>query len=299
MRRLRFFILGAALALAACAKPPVTGDLMELPPIPPTRSADPLAANAAPAAIAPSETVQTQPETIDRGPPAPFLEAPAPRDGEWIAQATTYHADELPDAVPETVFALVRSARGTAVVRAKLEVKPVLPEGAETMPEDADRQAQVFDPATGQALDAQLIMHVAGVKPGPQPALSLTPQATPDPGDRVTVRVQMGGETLFVRLRDAPIVPNAPDCVILVEYKGVRQVVQDNQCTFDTEPRPLTAEELAQLFWFGDIDRDGRPDVIYKPLGHYNAMETELWLSSRARPGRLFALAARMHAVGC
>lgn len=45
------------------------------------------------------------------------------------------------------------------------------------------------------------------------------------------------------------------------------------------------ADAIAALWLIGDIDRDGRPDLLLSTASHYAAVTTTLYLSSRARPG--------------
>jgi hypothetical protein len=50
------------------------------------------------------------------------------------------------------------------------------------------------------------------------------------------------------------------------------------------------------LLWAGDLDRDGKVDLLMDVSGHYSSMELRLYLSSRATPGELVReVALRSH----
>lgn len=65
----------------------------------------------------------------------------------------------------------------------------------------------------------------------------------------------------------------------------------------DTE---VLQDECASLRWAGDIDRDGKLDLIYNLGGHYTETRLALYLSSAAKPGELVGLVARWDgSCGC
>jgi hypothetical protein len=65
------------------------------------------------------------------------------------------------------------------------------------------------------------------------------------------------------------------------------------------EPEVLE-DERASLRWAGDLDRDGKLDLIYNLGGHYTKTRLALYLSSAAKPGELVGLVARWDAsCGC
>ena len=53
------------------------------------------------------------------------------------------------------------------------------------------------------------------------------------------------------------------------------------------------------LLWAGDLDGDGRLDLLLDESGHYNVTETVLYLSSLAAPGALVGRAGRHRTTGC
>ena len=53
------------------------------------------------------------------------------------------------------------------------------------------------------------------------------------------------------------------------------------------------------LLWAGDLDGDGRLDLVLDESDHYNVTETTLYLSSTAAPGALVGRAGRHRTTGC
>ncbi len=53
------------------------------------------------------------------------------------------------------------------------------------------------------------------------------------------------------------------------------------------------------VLWVGDIDGDGKPDLLVITSWHYNVSHKVLWLSSLAKPGQLVGLAAIFETTGC
>jgi hypothetical protein len=53
------------------------------------------------------------------------------------------------------------------------------------------------------------------------------------------------------------------------------------------------------VLWVGDLDGDGKPDLLLITSWHYNVSHKVLWLSSLAKPGELVGLAAVLETTGC
>ncbi|MDD4053172.1 MAG: hypothetical protein PHR28_14905 [candidate division Zixibacteria bacterium] len=61
----------------------------------------------------------------------------------------------------------------------------------------------------------------------------------------------------------------------------------------------LALDGLPTLLWAGDLDRDGRLDLIMNLTNHYNVDLYALFLSSKADPGNLVKKVAEFRIVGC
>lgn len=54
-----------------------------------------------------------------------------------------------------------------------------------------------------------------------------------------------------------------------------------------------------RLRWAGDLDGDGKPDLLLDAANHYNTQTTRLFLSSRAKKGELVHEVATLSVTGC
>lgn len=84
--------------------------------------------------------------------------------------------------------------------------------------------------------------------------------------------------------------------VLLVENMYNHPVIQEI-ISFDQ----LYASEEVQpsVFYVGDIDRDGKPDLLYDLSTHYNVSNITLFLSSKATSGKLVKQVASWNTTGC
>ena len=54
-----------------------------------------------------------------------------------------------------------------------------------------------------------------------------------------------------------------------------------------------------RVIWAGDLDGDGKLDLLIDISNHYNVSSVALYLSSKAKSGGLVGLAAKLETVGC
>lgn len=65
------------------------------------------------------------------------------------------------------------------------------------------------------------------------------------------------------------------------------------------DPERLATDASAEVLFAGDLDRDGRLDLIVDLTDHYNIARPTLLLSSQAKDGELVGVAAAYESVGC
>jgi len=53
------------------------------------------------------------------------------------------------------------------------------------------------------------------------------------------------------------------------------------------------------LFWVGDLDEDGKMDLLLNMSRHYNVSNLTLFLSSMAKDGELLHMATQLNSTGC
>lgn len=106
--------------------------------------------------------------------------------------------------------------------------------------------------------------------------------------------------------KDYPDIEKCSLNLIAVD-REVSQTIATKRDLNDQEPIVNSIEFLGctvddgfpQLDWAGDIDQDGKIDLIIAPGYHWNVSATTLFLSSFAKNGELVGLAARFTAEGC
>ena len=58
-------------------------------------------------------------------------------------------------------------------------------------------------------------------------------------------------------------------------------------------------EQTPELLWAGDLDRDGRPDLLPELSRHYNVSDRALLLSGDAADGEMSRVVTTPRTVGC
>jgi len=81
------------------------------------------------------------------------------------------------------------------------------------------------------------------------------------------------------------------DYKIILESGGIKQtIVHHKQISSDSAP---------SLLWAGDLDGDGKVDLILDATDHYNVRDLTLFLSGKAKPGKLVEKVANHVSTGC
>lgn len=96
------------------------------------------------------------------------------------------------------------------------------------------------------------------------------------------------GKTLRVRQTPAEDA-DVPSLGIEVAYDGIRQALGLHALHLTDETQPVELGEVLQ--WVGDLDGDGRPDLLISHGGYF--WNVALYLSSLAKPGELVGEAGR------
>lgn len=96
------------------------------------------------------------------------------------------------------------------------------------------------------------------------------------------------------------------DCaVLLIGPDGARQILARypegaaDSSPAAEEPTFVVGDSWPSLLWAGDLDRDGRLDLLFDRSDHYKVTDRVLYLSSRAGEAELVHPAATFRTVGC
>ncbi|HEX3126623.1 MAG TPA: hypothetical protein VH394_04775 [Thermoanaerobaculia bacterium] len=202
-----------------------------------------------------------------------ILLAAAPVRGE-ILFTGTFHGDEMTARSGETWLCLMATKTGDELKTCTVDVKTVFDPimGANTGKKVSIRGG-------GEAV--VLVRNIPGLKPGPVRTLfSGLWSLRPENGSLLLgpeMRLEMGREGVWYT----------------VEFwagSTRKQVLWRNEYVGDGPP---------MLHWAGDLDRDGKLDLLIDITDHDNLSRMALFLSSLAKEGELVGLAGLFDSVGC
>ncbi len=92
------------------------------------------------------------------------------------------------------------------------------------------------------------------------------------------------------------------DCrIVLRDARGQTQVLVRMGGYADARGAPpwLGDDASPSLLFAGDLDHDGKLDLLFDTTSHYNVSRPTLFLSSQAKPGELLHQVAQYESVGC
>lgn len=209
-----------------------------------------------------------------------------------------FHGGEAVARHGEWWFALTVDDGGARLIRTRLQVKNVVDELL-------DGDGQATGEAVGSAVDGTPVTYLRG--PGLREG-GVTPAAIVGSGDddglpAQTLRLGAREYRIGTRCQADPKTPNAYACSIdlihgarrqtLAEMSGQRDLrIPDGAILLGNEASP-------HVVFAGDLDRDGRLDLIFDTSSHYNVSHPALFLSGAAGEGELVRAVAEYHAVGC
>ena len=90
-------------------------------------------------------------------------------------------------------------------------------------------------------------------------------------------------------------------CRVVLDAPGRSQVLWATTGYFEPNAtRPSLGDDASpNLLFAGDLDRDGKLDLIFDTTDHYNVQRPTLFLSTQAAQGELLGIAAEFRSVGC
>ena len=154
------------------------------------------------------------------------------------------------------------------------------------------------DPCTGpdttlaldRAVNGEVLLLLAGegLKAGPVETAWVQGRFL-YPGERVPLRL---GDQWFSLTAYGRALPGAHDTFV-EEYRLV--LSQDTIAAF----KRFGLEGRPEVRWAGDLDRDGKPDLVADLTTHYAGNRLVLFLSRGAEPGHLVRVAGRLDLPGC
>lgn len=86
---------------------------------------------------------------------------------------------------------------------------------------------------------------------------------------------------------------------LLIKNYQLKLYDQDANSQILVEFEQISYEGLPMIYWAGDLDRDGSPDLILDIRNHYNVSHYALYLSSAADEGQMVKFVAELRTTGC
>lgn len=213
---------------------------------------------------------------------------------QWLGE---FHGEETLARDGETWIALRHDASRawleSVVVRVEAVNDPIL---------DADDERSGRRVSTPSLSNEPLaLLKGAGIVPGALASTQHDPVAlVPGVWRRVETRAIPSIELLLDCDAQAPDPDASFSCTLKVGDDVLEQSLHTFAATKTADGSIMLGDEgNAELRFAGDLDRDGRMDLVLDLRDHYNVQRTEVWLSSDAAAGDLVRLAFRGEITGC
>jgi len=212
-------------------------------------------------------------------------------NADEVLYTDRFHGDEVKAKSGESYLALVcreQCVLQPVKIAVEVEFDPIL---------DAEGEA-TGKRVSAVGVDDAFLLQSKRLQPG------LVTAATPRESELLPVSKPQAillGRTksvLHYRCGSAPDPEGFVDCALVLESGGATQVLA-NFPAYDDGGK-LTALDIAQcVFFAGDLDHDGKLDLLANVSGDWNTWHPALFLSTAANEGELVGRVAEMIATGC
>ena len=194
-----------------------------------------------------------------------------------IAMPGSYHGDEMPVVADDAWLGLYETAQG-------YEWRPVAPSFQSAVDPVLDMPGQQtgVEVAVSGETPMLLVRGVAALKPGPASRakvarVRMVPGATEDLPGGLWLRAATDDSGAYRLLLEGD--------------DGLSQVLCAHETLYD--------DTVPTLMLAGDLDGDGKMDLLIDTSNHYNLSRVTLYLSSAAGTGERVAPVAALQTTGC
>ncbi len=204
-------------------------------------------------------------------------------NADELAYTDTFRASEVRHRTGEQFLALVGSRLEPVTIRVTAARDPF---------EDAEGETTGKRIEAGSYEDA-FLLRSGRLKAGPVTLAS--PHSTENALDTpLTITLGRTHATLDYRCGDAPDPDGIVSCALVLESAGTTQVLAEVFAFFEAR------HDLQVYYAFaGDLDRDGKLDLLIDISVDEHEWHPALFLSSAAREGELVAKVAEIVSAGC
>ncbi len=223
------------------------------------------------------------------------VQAPGARPVEML-RTGSFHGDEVPSNAPGRWSALVLDGGGASLRPVRVSVVREYDAIVDENGEQTGKRVQISPHVEATVL----LRGLRSLKPG------LVATAIGEQNFRQGRRIEarLGTRSYHLSFECIPhevAEGQSGTCELKVESGPSTQVLFTYQLPFisDGEWHTSGILDTPMILWAGDLDGDGRLDVLVNTSDNDNVGEVRLYLSSLADPARLMAEAARFTYVGC
>ena len=205
----------------------------------------------------------------------------------------TFHGDETIARDGERWLAL-RTDGPPALVATTARVKAV------NDPVEDDEHGRSGREVASGVEGAEWLLRGGTLRAGPVvPATGDAPdRALPEPGRPALLR--LGARTYRLSLDCGPTPASPASCALRLAEGGRAQTLLRVAASRGDDGRLQLGDDAGPVLLFaGDLDRDGRLDLLLDTTDHYNLSQPVLLLSSQATPRELVRAVATHRSTGC
>lgn len=208
--------------------------------------------------------------------------------GEW-------HGEEVSAGEGETWFALHQTATGYALLEVIVSVELVEDEVIDLPPEKTGKKVSVAE-------DLKPLVLLRGL---PQLKEGLVVAAA---SSELELRTDRSNQILFdgrpywlsFHCDEKHQSLEQADCPLQLSFGSDSQTLQNYPIYKPFSAEASIASDVSpRILWSGDLDRDGRLDLLLDLTNHYNVSAPTLLLSGLANDGELVGFAAVFRTTGC
>lgn len=204
-----------------------------------------------------------------------------------ILELYDYHGDEVTASSKQAWLGLYKvSDRKYVLKPVKVSITRV---HDAIVDEDAKAKTGKRISVAGKEKPVFVFSGIPQLKPGPVTASSITKDHM-KPND--TVKAKVGDDTITwsVNGKEKPKEEYLKFSVVVSNSRGKQTLISAEHASLDQTPT---------LMWCGDLDGDGKADMIMDTSTDYNLSKVTLFLSTKAKKGKLVGEAAVQAATGC
>ncbi|MBM3460904.1 MAG: hypothetical protein FJX76_02275 [Armatimonadetes bacterium] len=202
----------------------------------------------------------------------------------WLLGTGIYHGDEV-KAPPGSYWGLFPGRSGTDLRECRVRISLAHDPIVDSKPTEKTGRAIKID-REGEPL---LLLRGVSLRPGPV-STTFCGELRMAPEMRLVQKLE-GREYVLEARADSVKDGVCTNYRLTLTYQDkTREVLRVPRCD---------ATDVPRILWAGDLDRDGRLDLFLDASSHYNLSRRTLFLSSKARAGRLLEKVADFENVGC